>query len=75
MNHIEVVAAIIYQKNKILCVRRGKHKFDYLSMKFEFPGGKIEKGESKEDALIREINEELEIKIEIQEEFLTALYE
>ena len=75
MKHIEVVAGVIYQEDKILCVRRGKHKFDYLSLKFEFPGGKIEDGETKEDALLREIKEELEMNIEIQKEFLTVFYE
>ncbi|MDP1959419.1 MAG: (deoxy)nucleoside triphosphate pyrophosphohydrolase [Methylotenera sp.] len=75
MKHIEVVAAVIYKGNKILCVQRGKHKFDYISLKFEFPGGKIEIGETKEDALIREIKEELEMNIEIQKEFLTVFFE
>ena len=74
MKHIEVVAAVIYKENKILCVKRGKHKFDYLSLKFEFPGGKIELGETKEDALVREIKEELEMNIEIQKEFLTVSF-
>ena len=75
MNHIEVVAAVIYQGNKILCVKRGIHKFDYISLKFEFPGGKIELGETKEDALLREIKEELDMNIEIQKEFLTVFFE
>jgi 8-oxo-dGTP diphosphatase len=75
MKHIEVVAAVIYKENKILCVKKGKHKFDYLSLKFEFPGGKIEIGETKEDALTREIKEELEMNIEIQKEFLTVFFD
>lgn len=75
MKHIEVVAAVIYKDNKILCVKRGSHKFDYISLKFEFPGGKIEIGETKEEALLREIKEELDMNIEIQKEFLTVFYE
>jgi len=75
MKHIEVVAAVIYKGNKILCVKRGKHKFDYISLKFEFPGGKIELGETKEEALLREIKEELDMNIEIQKEFLTVFFE
>ena len=60
---IEVVAAIIIYKDKFLCCQRGEHKFSYIANKFEFPGGKIELGENAEDALIREIKEELNLDI------------
>jgi len=70
MKHIEVVAAIILFSNKILCVQRNKNKYDYISYKFEFPGGKLEVGETPEQALIREIKEELELDIKILEPFL-----
>ena len=43
MIKIEVVAAIIYFENEIFCVQRQKNKLRYVSKKFEFPGGKIEK--------------------------------
>lgn len=72
---VEVVAAIIIYNDAYLCVQRGINKFDYISKKYEFPGGKIEKNESKEEALIREIQEELEMDISIQKEFLTVEYE
>lgn len=75
MKHIEVVAAVIYKNNKILCVKRGQHKYDYISLKFEFPGGKIEIGETKEEALLRELKEELDMNVEIQKEFLKVLFE
>jgi 8-oxo-dGTP diphosphatase len=42
MKKIEVVAAIIYFDNQILCVQRPKSKLTYISEKYEFPGGKIE---------------------------------
>ena len=48
---IPVVAAVISNKSQILCVQRPKHKYEYISEKFEFPGGKIELGETEEDAL------------------------
>lgn len=55
MKKIAVVAAIIKYEDKILCVQRNSNKYDYLSYKYEFPGGKVETGESNEAALIREI--------------------
>lgn len=72
MKKIEVVAAIIYHENKILCVQRGVNKYDYISKKYEFPGGKMEAGESKEETVKREILEELYMDIEVQQEFLTV---
>ena len=59
--HIEVVAAIIQRDGKYLAVQRGPAKLDYISHKWEFPGGKVEEGESAEQAIIRELNEEVGI--------------
>ena len=75
MKKIEVVAAIIYYKDEILCVQRPKNKLDYISEKYEFPGGKIEKGETQKGALKRELFEELNITTDIQELFLTVSHE
>lgn len=75
MKSIEVVAAIIYYKDRILCVQRGENKYPYISNKFEFPGGKMEIGETKTEAIKREILEELNMNINIQEEFLTVTHE
>lgn len=70
---IYVSCAIIEQKEKILiCQRSSRMK---LPLKWEFPGGKIEKGESKEACLIREIKEELGIDITINNELETVYYE
>ena len=66
---IEVVAAIIEDDKKIFITRRGYGEFENM---WEFPGGKIEHGETKEEALIREIKEELELDINITE-FLTTV--
>ncbi|MDQ7051036.1 MAG: (deoxy)nucleoside triphosphate pyrophosphohydrolase [Enterobacterales bacterium] len=63
MKQIEVVAAIIQCGKEILCVQRGPEKFEYISKKYEFPGGKVEVGETRENALIREIKEELDLDI------------
>jgi 8-oxo-dGTP diphosphatase len=71
MKQIEVVAAIINNKDEVLCVQRGINKLEYLSKKYEFPGGKIEQGETHREALKREIMEELHIPIEIEQKFIT----
>ncbi len=72
---IEVVAAIIKHDDKILCVQRGENKLDYISKKYEFPGGKIEEGETKEQTIVREIQEELHMRITPEEEFVTVEHE
>lgn len=74
MKKIEVVAAIIYCGDEILCVQRPENKLNYISKKFEFPGGKIEDGESKQEALKREILEELGINLIIGDLFLTVIH-
>ena len=63
MKTIEVVAAVIFREGKVLCVQRAEHEEEYISLKWEFPGGKVEVGESREEALVREIAEELVVEI------------
>ena len=75
MKHIEVVAGVIEHDGKILCMERAQGKYDYVSFKWEFPGGKIEVGESKEDALRRELREEMEMDVEIISHFLDVYHE
>jgi 8-oxo-dGTP diphosphatase len=60
---IEVTCAIIEHNNKVLVTQRGEKMA--LPLKWEFPGGKIEKGETAEACLNREILEELHINIKI----------
>ena len=64
MKHIEVVAAIIRRGNEIFATQRGYGEFKDW---WEFPGGKIEPGESLQQALVREIREELDATIEVGE--------
>ena len=73
--HYTVSAAIIVENKKILCVQRNKGKYDYISYKYEFPGGKLEVGENEEDALKREISEELNLEIDVAENFLVVTHE
>ena len=68
----EVAAAVIFLERKVLCVQRPKHEKEYVSLKWEFPGGKVEFGESGEDALVREIREELSVDIEDSEFLMTV---
>lgn len=60
---IEVVAAIIQRDGKYLAVQRGPSKLDYISHKWEFPGGKVEADESLETAIERELQEELKVTV------------
>jgi len=75
MKTIEVVAAIIEHDSKILCVQRGSSKLEYISNKWEFPGGKIEADETAVDAIIREIKEELHITIMTPTFFTTVIHQ
>ena len=72
MKTIEVVAAIVVHEEKVLCVQRGDSKLDYISKKFEFPGGKLEANETLEQALSREMSEELKMVVDIKRLFLTV---
>lgn len=72
MNHIEVVAAIIRKEDKIFATQRGYGEWKDW---WEFPGGKMEQGETPEEALKREICEELSAEINVDELFSTVDYD
>jgi 8-oxo-dGTP diphosphatase len=69
---IEVVAALIWDENRFLICRRPEHKARPLL--WEFPGGKVEPGESMEKALIRECFEELGIVLAVGSVFCDTVY-
>ena len=64
MDKFDVVAAIIIKNGKYFIAQRNKNK--HMGLSWEFPGGKVEKGETFEIALKREIKEELNIEINIK---------
>ncbi len=72
MKTINVVAAVIKQDNKILATQRGYGEF---KGGWEFPGGKVEPNETHQQALIREIKEELNITIEVNNYIDTIEYD
>lgn len=77
MPHYTVTAAILIESGEILCMQRQKSKYDYVSFKYEFPGGKVEAGESNEEALMRELQEEMGIDITVNPDhfFMTIHHE
>ncbi len=64
MDKFDVVAAIIIKDDKFFIAQRNRNK--HMGLSWEFPGGKVEKGETFEIALKREIKEELNIDIDIK---------
>ena len=72
MKKIEVVAAIIRKEDEILATQRGYGEWQDW---WEFPGGKIEAGETPEEALKREIREELSTEINVEEFLCTVEYD
>ena len=72
MKKIKVVAAIIIEQGKVFATQRGYGEF---KDGWEFPGGKVEDGETPENALVREIREELDTEIEVGELLETVEYD
>lgn len=77
MKNLIVTAAIIINNNQILCMQRGEGKYDYIANKFEFPGGKVDDGETYEECLARELEEEMDIKVDVKPEdyFMTVVHD
>ncbi|UOB20011.1 (deoxy)nucleoside triphosphate pyrophosphohydrolase [Macrococcus armenti] len=71
--YIKVVGAVIVKEGKILCAQRNKNTS--LPLMWEFPGGKIEENESPENALKRELMEEMQCEISVGDKIVTTVHE
>ena len=69
----EVVAALVWDNGRFMICQRPAHKSNALL--WEFVGGKLEKGETKQEALIRECREELGITVEVGAEFFDVVHQ
>ena len=70
---VEVVAALIWAGDRFLICQRPAHKSNALL--WEFVGGKVEPGETKEDALVRECREELDVRVSVGKLFMDVTHE
>ena len=73
--HLNVVGALIIREGKVLAARRGESPYAYVAHKYEFVGGKIEQGESPQEALCRELREELRAEASVGELFETVFHD
>lgn len=71
-NTVEVAAALIWEGSRFMICQRPAHKARGLL--WEFAGGKVEPGETKEQALVRECREELDITLDVREVFMDVIY-
>ena len=63
--HLQVVGAVVVREGKVLAARRGESRYPYVAHKYEFVGGKVEAGETEEEALLRELREELRVQARV----------
>ena len=69
-----VVAAVIEHEGEILCMQRGESRFPYTSHHWEYPGGKVEVGETPQQALHRELLEEMDYDVEVGDHLITVTH-
>ena len=73
--HVRVAAGLIFEKGRIFATKRGESPYSYLAHKYEFPGGKIEPGESGPDTVKRELKEELSLDVKVGGLFAATTFE
>ena len=72
---VKVSAGLIFEKGRVFATRRGQSKYPYLAGRYEFPGGKIEEGESPEACVARELKEELLMDVKVGGLFAVEKFE
>jgi len=72
---IFVAAALIFDKGRLFATKRGDCKYEYVAHKYEFPGGKIESGETGEECVKRELKEELDLDVKVERLFAVERFE
>lgn len=73
--HYNVVAAVVEVDGNVLCMQRGLTRYSYTSHLWEFPGGKIELGETPQQALHRELLEEMDLDVQVHELLATVTHD
>lgn len=73
--HVYVAAGLLFSDGKVFAAKRGDSPYPYLAHKYEFPGGKIEPGESEKDAVGRELREELDLAVNVGGLFAKTVFE
>lgn len=73
--HIRVAAALLFEGGRLFAAKRGESPYSYLAHKYEFPGGKIEEGETEEEAVKRELKEELDLDVKVGALFAKTTFE
>lgn len=73
--YLQVVAAVVVREGKVLAAKRGDSRYPYVAHKYEFVGGKVEAGETDEQALARELFEELRVRARVGAPFAFVTHE
>lgn len=73
--HYQVVAAVIKEGDKYLCMQRCRSHHSYITEHWEFPGGKVEDGETDHYTLVREIREEMDWEVYVGRKLATVMHE
>lgn len=73
--HLQVVGAVVLRNGEVLAAKRGESRYSYVAHKYEFVGGKVEPGETDEQALARELREELRVEARVLAPFASVTHE